>query len=638
MQDRFSNTTEKTFKAILKSGQSDQIWSFWSELLKKRAESFGMTEYLHLLSQLEEQNEPMLGQLRLACHLAEQPEQSKNWFEQVAQLFADVNVDRTTSDYDEQLRGELGWLCGLLFPELHGAKSVLEQGRSILIDGLDRLLDGAGLPSAENIPLLRPLLACWTRCLLLADSANTRLWKVHSHRQFEWAVLQTLRLTRKDGSAVFGPEFSEKKDSLKFRCQMEQALAFDSDPFDQLVAQTVLPGRKMRDCSGIPSEKIPQPTYHSDWSCFALFRSAWSHDAPALAVSYPGQHCQIELNFKSQPVLCGDWQVDLSLNNRRLVPLDDWVATCEVLEPTHDYLELELAFSEGFRLQRHILLLHQDDILVLADSVVHDSNLGDSNKSMVAVQSGSCSTIKEPNCSKGTNRRNRSTANTYTNSNANTNASTNTNSNAKTNVVESTVNQEVRNLANLSKGLVYRSQIPLARPVFGAVSDPDGTERVLCSRKTAKESILTRIFPLGLPEWTSQRVENEGFQVGQEVFSGEGEGARSGQKVLSLQQVNSGTTLFAPLLFDLSGSRIRQAYTWRRLTVGEKLQVVSPQQAVGFRIQLCKDQFLLYRSLTEQPSNRTVLGHNLVSDLLFGRFLKEGGVETILDVELDAER
>lgn len=590
MQDRFSNTTEKTFKTILKSGHSDQIWLFWSERLKKRAESFEISKYLPLLSPLEEQKEPMLRQLRLACTLAEHPEQSKDWFEEVGHLFADVNVDRTTSDYDEQLRGELGWLCGLLFSELHGAKSVLEQGRSILMDGLDRLLDGAGLPSAENLLLLRPLLACWTRCLLLADSADTRLWKVHSQRQFEWALLQTLRLTRKDGSAVFGPEFSEKKDSLQFRCQMEQTLAFDSDPFDHWVAQTVLPGRKMRDCSGIPPEKIPKPTYCSDWSCFALFRSAWSHDAPALAVSYPGQHCHIELNFKSQPLLSGDWQVDLSLNNRRLVPLEDWVSTCEVIEPTHDYLELELAFSEGFRLQRHILLLHQDELLILADSVVHDSNLGDSNLgdsngSTLPIQSGSFS--------------------------------------------------------NLANRLVYRNQIPLARTIFGAVSDPDGTERVLCSRKTAKESILTRIFPLGLPEWTSQRVGNEGFQVGNEVFSGEGggsgEGGISGQKILSLQQMSSGTTLFAPLLFDLSGSRIRQAYTWRRLTVGEKLEVVSPQQAVGFRIQLCKDQFLLYRSLTAQPSNRTVLGHNLVSDLFCGRFLKEGGVETILDVELDAE-
>jgi hypothetical protein len=72
--------------------------------------------------------------------------------------------------------------------------------------------------------------------------------------------------------------------------------------------------------------------------------------------------------------------------------------------------------------------------------------------------------------------------------------------------------------------------------------------------------------------------------------------------------------------------------TWRRLTVAESLNVVPADMAVGYRIQVGKSQWLIYRSLS--PSrNRTVLGQNFSSEFVVARFLPTGKAETLLEIE-----
>jgi hypothetical protein len=91
--------------------------------------------------------------------------------------------------------------------------------------------------------------------------------------------------------------------------------------------------------------------------------------------------------------------------------------------------------------------------------------------------------------------------------------------------------------------------------------------------------------------------------------------------------------IFAPLFFDLDADRLGKRYTWRQLSVGENLQRVQEDQAVGYRIQLGQEQFLLYRSLTPQAS-RTLLGHNLTDDFCFARFDPKTGADPLIAVEV----
>jgi hypothetical protein len=126
------------------------------------------------------------------------------------------------------------------------------------------------------------------------------------------------------------------------------------------------------------------------------------------------------------------------------------------------------------------------------------------------------------------------------------------------------------------------------------------------------------VLPLALPEWRS-------------------DGRRSG----SLQASDAGLRyqisrqtqrLYVPLLVDLEPWRIKRELTWRQLVVGHNLLPQSPDVAVGYRVQLYKQHWLIYRSLAERAS-RTVLGQNIYSEFVCARFNRGGDSDTLIEIE-----
>jgi hypothetical protein len=159
--------------------------------------------------------------------------------------------------------------------------------------------------------------------------------------------------------------------------------------------------------------------------------------------------------------------------------------------------------------------------------------------------------------------------------------------------------------------LDYRACLPLASGVSfqGAEESREGFLATLRRRAL--------VLPLALPEW---RADHR-FGAMEQTDRG-----------LQLSQSAEGRTLFAPLFFDLAARRFGRPLTWRRLTVAENLRAVADDAAVGFRVQIGGQQWLVYRSLAAK-ANRTLLGHNLSSETLVARFQHDGEVDALLEVE-----
>jgi len=192
----------------------------------------------------------------------------------------------------------------------------------------------------------------------------------------------------------------------------------------------------------------------------------------------------------------------------------------------------------------------------------------------------------------------------------------------------------------LSEGLRLQRQVCLAREdrflfvadaVLGSESSPlhhtlhlplaggatvegagDSREIVLSARK--KEAVA---FPLALPEW---RLDSRGGELATQPDA------------IELKQATSGGNLYVPLWIDLDASRHRRPFTWRQLTVAEQRDNVSKDEAVGYRVQFGKEQWLVYRSLAK-VQNRTILGHNLATEFLIARFGRDGSVKSLIELE-----
>lgn len=156
----------------------------------------------------------------------------------------------------------------------------------------------------------------------------------------------------------------------------------------------------------------------------------------------------------------------------------------------------------------------------------------------------------------------------------------------------------------------YRGTLPLAAGVQFEPEAETGEGRLKYGKRSAV------VFPLAVPEWRSDR------RIGQLHAAG---------RTLTLEQQGHGRSLFAPLLIDLDAARADQPRTWRQLTVGQNREILQLDAAAAFRAQVGRRQWLIYRSLTGR-ANRTVLGHNLVTEFLAAQFTSRGTVEPLLEI------
>ncbi|MCA9180521.1 MAG: hypothetical protein KDA51_03690, partial [Planctomycetales bacterium] len=144
------------------------------------------------------------------------------------------------------------------------------------------------------------------------------------------------------------------------------------------------------------------------------------------------------------------------------------------------------------------------------------------------------------------------------------------------------------------------------------------------AQKTTEGVIVTAdgtrclTLPLHLPEWRRQ--------------------ATSGSLVVDEETLVShlrcsAERLYTATLISLCGRHAKKSVTWRNLTVGEDLRIVGADEALAFRVQIGKKQWVIYRSLA-RPMRRTALGMHTLSEFLAGRFDADAGnFEPLLVVE-----
>lgn len=104
------------------------------------------------------------------------------------------------------------------------------------------------------------------------------------------------------------------------------------------------------------------------------------------------------------------------------------------------------------------------------------------------------------------------------------------------------------------------------------------------------------------------------------------------EKGLELRHQVYGQRLYAPLLLSLEPKRLDCELTWRQLTVAAKREITPPDVAVGYRAQIGDRQWLVYRSLGDYAV-RTVLGQNLNTEFMLGRFRRTGDVDRLIEIE-----
>ncbi len=422
------------------------------------------------------------------------------------------------------LVGELSVTLASLFPEVAICESLISRARKYLSASVIDMTDGAGLFHARDWRLFRPLLACWTRCQLIATQ---KCLNKKAAEQYRWMVTHSLRLAKANGEQLL----TRREEGGWCKRLFAAAIWVGGDEADIEVADRVLPGREKSGPTGI---QWPAVSYQSEWSEAAVMRGKWSRKAPRLAIAHHDARTRLEFEIGRNAVLSGEWDFGLTYGDEPIEERNEWEQTCWESDADVDYLELEMKLTPELRIERSILLARGEQFLLLADAVIGEDD----------------------------------------------------------------------------RPIEYQMRLPLADGITAQ------TNNETYEMNLVHDSAVARVLPLALSEWRCDPREGQ---------------LESHSDNLTLLQQGR-RALYAPVFIDLSPRRQSKALTWRRLSVGEMRQNLPPSVAVGHRIQIGKKQWLLYRCLTSK-GNRTVLGQNTIAEFLAARFLPDGELEELIEIE-----
>jgi hypothetical protein len=457
-----------------------------------------------------------------------------------------------------------------------GACEAIQAARALeaLQWGLERYAE----PPDEDVPawlrLLPALVACWTRCALVAEAARIELG-AQARGRYALAVLRLLQWSRSSRQMMFCVEpHAGPVDWLKLAASLAGEEAWGAwqawcgvddlsarargvgqtgpaaipaanaacDPAQGAVSEARDPTSAAALCGGASHTPAAtagavarEPAYCRPEPCLALMRQ-WRAEAPRFALVCQDDAVHVELEAAGRVWLHGPWQTRLWLGPEELAPPRSWQQVGWEATEEACYLELEGAASSELLWQRYIVLSRKDDFVLMADALL------------------------------GTN----------------------------------------------AADICCEMSLPLAGGV-GWQPAAETHEGVLAAANSR-----LRILPLGLPEWRNDPRPGS-------LFTKE-------NALVLRQQARHARRVLLPLWIDLSPRRSQRPCTWRQLTVAQDLAAVPPDVACAYRAQIGREQWLVYRTLAPAAS-RTVLGHHLVTEMLVGRFTRRGLVEAILEIE-----
>jgi len=306
--------------------------------------------------------------------------ESEDWLA-LAELLSSLpaEVDRQTLQdqplIHQLLAGELAWTLARRLTDAPLSGRLKKSGRAAISLGLSQILDRQGMLPAEHFHKLRPLLACWTRCRVLAGGLSSGGLGSRSEQQYQRLVRNALRCNRPSGWPLLAAEDSEswggkgragKPDVHKRgswgRDLFEAVLQSSLEGINHSLAAVALPNLSPGFVAKPPKKAadLPPASIHWEEGSIAVLRRNWNRDDERIAVLFAGQTCEIELVSSARVAVSGAWLFEITQQGQLLQPVSDWESSCWYSDEDVDYLELEIELTGNVKLQRQIVLARED--------------------------------------------------------------------------------------------------------------------------------------------------------------------------------------------------------------------------------------------------------------------------------------
>ena len=440
-----------------------------------------------------------------------------------------------------------------LFADIEACRCLESGAAAALAAEIGRLVSEEGTIGLQGSVAMLERMVHWSLARDIALATGSPAWDAATERLLARAAATSLRLLGGQGRLLVGagrmpPAFSDPL--------LEVAVAARRKRVRRTAERVQVAGRgadarKPRGKRGHTDGKLLPRDHHDAAAAVAIIRSGWERDAVRVLLDYRTATPHLEVAVGDRLLVEGPWRWSASHGGRPLEPSGPWSLSCWESDKKATYLEIVAPLADGLQIDRQVVLLPAERILLLADAITHRSSADGATPPRPDPQ-----VVPRPD-----------------------------------------------------GDLQMRAVLPLAATLEG--DETDETREVLVYDTRPRLLCL----PLASPEWRA--AGRGGLSVGAEG--------------LVLDHHAAGSRCYAPVWLDLDPSRQGRPLTWRQLTVADTRQNLPPHQAVGFRVQVGLEQWLVYRTLDE-VRNRTLLGCNVACGFLVGRIEDSGVVDRAIEI------
>jgi hypothetical protein len=255
--------------------------------------------------------------------------------------------------------------CGCLSSDVDGCQSFVDIARKNLHREVQERVGDDGGVGMESSSEIITAVNRWARCQEIIHTTNGKKLGKKTDSKIDQAVVFAVLLLGNGGRPATESESAAEQSAAPIL----QAASCGR----KKVAATVLALTDGKNPAGDvrwTERGLCERSLFDEGQKIAVFRSGWKRGATRVLVSYREKSPYLEIVAGGRLVVAGRWDVALRCDGESLHCVGAWRRTWWDATDSAVYLEMSVDVEGGRRLERSVLLLPKDEVVLLADAIV----------------------------------------------------------------------------------------------------------------------------------------------------------------------------------------------------------------------------------------------------------------------------
>ena len=260
-----------------------------------------------------------------------------------------------------------------LFRDIEACRCLESDAVTALTSEIDRLVSTSGVVGLSGSSAMVERVARWTAAREIALATGPMPWDASTEDRFAKAVTVTLRLLGGQGRMLVGAGRMPAAFSAPV---LVAAIAAGRKRVQHTVdamhrqARTGKEGKgsKLRGSKSDDKKLLPRDL-HDASAGVAIIRSGWEANAVRVLLEYRSAVPHLEIAVGDRLLVAGPWQWRVTQGGRPLDMEGPWTLSCWESDRKATYLEIIAPLSGGLQIDRQIVVLPKDRVVLLADAI-----------------------------------------------------------------------------------------------------------------------------------------------------------------------------------------------------------------------------------------------------------------------------